>query len=238
MPEWFLEITEQALISAGSTIFVIYGISNQTKFQTLLDHERFSFCLAAGRGSSRLWIEGLHCGCFVNGVRFNAPIFFRAFHSLFTSILHKCWWGRGNGQSVRSARIHAIWISIRLVPIMSHGSTWGAFYQMSIGLKMSKAFQVINQRFQVRTVWFEVSWHCDDEPLFDATGPSYRVGLAELKLDSKRRTAQTEPRVCLKNPQTLGKSGQIKKDLQCVTRTSWRPCLRKQLCSLAFCWGM
>lgn len=56
---------------------------------------------------------------------------------------------------------------------------------MSIGMKMSKAIQVINKFVvsSVHCVWFEVSWHCDDEPLFDATGPSYRVGLAENSSD-------------------------------------------------------
>lgn len=81
------------------------------------------------------------------------------------------WRYRCHDVLLRTARTHAMWICTRMVPTMLLG--WNIremhFRASAEDIQIFDMFHDILRFDMCASVW-KVSWHCDDEPLFDATG--------------------------------------------------------------------
>ena len=170
MPEWFLEITDQAMHPVTHFQLSILNHINMcflwcflwffhvlSLFFTMFSYVLFASgnhlwekhiwpdSVQATAGNSRLWTGG------------RVDVWPRRY--------------RCHDVLLRTARTHAIWICTRMVPTMLLG--WNIremhFRASAEDIQIFDMFHDI-LRFDMCASFWKVSWHCDDEPLFDATG--------------------------------------------------------------------
>lgn len=169
MPEWFLEITDQAMHPVTHFQLSILNHINMcflwcflwffhvlSLFFTMFSYVLFASgnhlwekhiwpdSVQATAGNSRLWTGG------------RVDVWPRRY--------------RCHDVLLRTARTHAIWICTRMVPTMLLG--WNIremhFRASAEDIQIFDMFHDI-LRFDMCASFWKVSWHCDDEPLFDAT---------------------------------------------------------------------